>query len=79
MHDTTALPEWVLARINVNIDVVRRMGATVIYEETELYTKKWFDYSFLTPTKATELFRIEYSKAYKLSWRTYQDRNEASR
>jgi hypothetical protein len=53
------------------------MGATVIHEETELYTTKWFDYSFLTPTKATDLFKNEYSKAYKIAWCTYQDRNEA--
>jgi len=77
MNNTRAVPEWVLARINVNIEAVRRMGATVLHEETELYTTKWFDYSFLTPTKATELFRIEYSKAYKLGWGMYQDTNEA--
>ena len=66
MYDTTALPKWLEARTNDNIEAVRRMGATVIHEETALYTTKWFDYSFLPPTKATELFRIEYSKAYKL-------------
>jgi hypothetical protein len=77
MYDTTALPEWILARNKVNIEAVMSLGADVVREERDLYTTKWFDYRFLSPTEATELFRIEYKKAFKLGWRTYQDRNEA--
>jgi hypothetical protein len=77
MSDKTALQKWLEARVIVNIDAARRMGASIIHEELKLYTTKWFDYRFLTPTKATELFRIEYSKAYKLGWSQYQDRTEA--
>ena len=57
MHDTTALPEWVLARINVNIEAVMSLGAGVIREEMDLYTTKWFDYRFISPTEATDLFK----------------------
>lgn len=77
MHDTTALPEWVLARINVNIEAVMSLGAGVVREEMDLYTTKWFDYRFISPTEATDMFKSEYSKAYKIAWRTYEDRNEA--
>lgn len=77
MNDTRVVPEWVLARNKDNIEAVMSVGADVVREERDLYTTKWFDYRFLSPTEATELFRVEYNKAYKLSWRTYQDRNEA--
>ena len=77
MHDTTALPEWVLARINVNIEAVMSLGAGVVREEMDLYTTKWLDYRFISPTEATDMFKSEYNKAYKIAWRTYEDRNEA--
>ena len=72
MYDTTALPEW-----KVNIEAVTSLGAGVVREEMDLYTTKWFDYRFMSPTEATDMFKSEYSKAYKIAWRTYEDRNEA--
>ena len=57
MNDTGALPEWVRARNKVNIEAVISQGADVIREERDLYTTKWFDYRFLSPTEATELFK----------------------
>ena len=53
------------------------LGAGVVREEMDLYTTKWFDYRFISPTEATDMFKSEYSKAYKIAWRTYEDRNEA--
>jgi hypothetical protein len=77
MNDTGVLPEWARARIRTNIEAVESLGGIVIREERDLYTTKWFDYRFLSPTEATNLFKLEYTKAFKIAWSQYQDRNEA--
>jgi hypothetical protein len=77
MNDTRVLPEWIQARNKVNIEAVERVGADVMREERNLYTTKWFDYRFLSPSEATDLFTSEYSKAYKLGWSMYEDKGEA--
>jgi hypothetical protein len=57
---------------------VKSLGGIAIREERDLYTTKWFDYRFLSPTEATDdLFKIEYTTAFKFGLRQYQDRNEA--
>lgn len=75
MNDIGVLPELVRARIMTNIEAVKSLGAGVVREEMDLYTTKWFDYRFISPTEATNLFKSEYKKAFKIGWRQYQDRN----
>ena len=62
MHDATAVPVWILARNKVNIEAVMSLGAGVVREEMDLYTTKWFDYRFISPTEATDLFKSEYRR-----------------
>jgi hypothetical protein len=77
MNDDNAREIWLRKRVSDNCDATNRTGAESMQKEKDLYTTKWFDYRFLTPTEANALFKAEYEKAYQSAWGTYQDRREA--
>jgi hypothetical protein len=77
MNDENAREIWLRKRVSDSCDATNRTGAESMQKEKDLYTTKWFDYRFLTPTEADALFKAEYEKAYQSAWGTYQDRREA--
>jgi hypothetical protein len=46
--------------------------------ERELMERKWYDYRFMSPVEATELFSEIFSKIYREKWREYFDKNESA-
>jgi len=65
------------SRLLSNQELAKVHGKKYLIEELHLSTTKWFDYRFLGPAEATELFAAEYQKAFQLAWRANFDYREA--
>ena len=57
--------------------VAKNIDPEKIRIEPFLYRTKWFDYRFISPAEATNLFADEYRQLYREAWRTHFDRDEA--
>lgn len=66
------------SRLKENAIAARQFGSEYVAKELQLSQKKWFDYRFLTPARATKLFAVEYERSFKQKWRSYIDHKEAS-
>ena len=80
MTSPAAIPsdaELRFARRVSNAKACAKLDPGLIVSETALVGSKWFDYRFMTPLEATELFAQEYAEAFRNSWRRTQDYREA--
>jgi hypothetical protein len=59
--------------------VAKKLDRHDLALEFELHHSKWFAYRFLTPHKATEVFKEEYSKAYRLKYARNIDTEQAEK
>lgn len=66
-------------RIGGNLQSASQVEGKLLAEESYLYTTKWFDYRFMSPLVATELFASEYQKIYRRKWAATFDRDEAGK
>lgn len=66
------------ARYETNLASAARLDKKYLEKEAYLSTTKWFDYKFMPPADATDLFKQAYQKAYKAKWRETQDGSDAS-
>jgi hypothetical protein len=48
-----------------NCQTAARFRREDLVPERELHTRKWFDYRFMSPKEATNVFRAEYQKVYR--------------
>ncbi len=68
-----------IQRIKDNFRTATRLSRTQVAIEAELNTTKWFDYRFLTPMQATELFSKSYAEKYRLKFGRNVDSSQASK
>jgi hypothetical protein len=66
-------------RIGGHLRIASKIAGERLAEESYLYTTKWFDYRFLSPLAATELFASEYQKIFRRTWEATFDREEAAK
>jgi hypothetical protein len=66
-------------RIGGHLRIASKIAGERLAEERYLYTTKWFDYRFLSPLAATELFASEYQKIFRRTWEATFDREEAAK
>ncbi|MDQ6436645.1 hypothetical protein RB623_21560 [Mesorhizobium sp. LHD-90] len=63
-------------------DDLVRMGELFIRSDIDreraLLTSKWFDYRFMSPWEGTELFVLEYQKAYRRAFASWIDKGRAA-
>src|SRR5690348_14877843 len=65
--------------ITKSAEVALRISSADGLMERELMQTKWFDYRFMSPLDATELFVREYTEAYRNKWATNFDTVEAEK
>lgn len=66
-------------RIDENVTAMLRLPQSILQREAHLFRRKWFDYRFISGTKATEKFGEAYRVAYRAAFRTNFDAVEASK
>lgn len=66
-------------RIAGHLNVASKLVGKDLAKERDLYTTKWFDYRFMSPYAATEVFEREYQKIFRLKWAATFDREEAEK
>lgn len=52
--------------IELEILVFKNLSYNYYKDEAELFRKKWFDYRFMHPVQATEMFMLFYKEAYSM-------------
>ena len=57
----------------------QRVEKSDLVPERELHHLKWFDYRFMTPLQATEQFRLEFQKVYRLKFRKNVNSSKADK
>ena len=61
----------------VNIRTGQRISSKLLKLESQLNESKWFDYRFMSPAEATQIFADEFIKAYKWAHARMFDLEEA--
>ena len=77
MPDMLSDRDRLKSRLLSNQELAKVHGKKYLIEELHLSTTKWFDYRFVGPAEATELFAAMYQKAFQLGWRHHFDYREA--
>jgi hypothetical protein len=66
-----------LPRLRRNFSMIKKLTPESAALERKLQTTKWFDYRFISPLEATELFVEAYSSAYQYYFGKYFDTKSA--
>ena len=66
-----------LPRLRRNVSIIQKLTSDAAAVERRLQTTKWFDYRFMSPIEATELFVEAYSSAYQHYYGKYFNSEKA--